>query len=221
MKKYLLVISMLILTNCSIAPVTRYSSSIGRDDTGVGVDLSYGRRLETGISSDGSIDSSDVNDIFYPIVGFNLHHKMGNLLVNGKLYGFIFSAFGAYLGADYYFKGGQSSPFIGLDLAFSGSSGKSLGSTYSYNGFSSIGVLGYSFVKGKNFSFSPMLRGGVSIVDVEGNSHTMPEMGVGINAFWKFRVAQVSPEIFINGTKLPSGDFKLGFYPGIFMGFNF
>jgi len=146
---------------------------------------------------------------------------MRNLLVNGKLYGFIFSAFGAYLGVDYYFKGEQSSPFIGLDLAFSSSSGKSLGSTYSYKGLSSIGVLGYSFVNGKNFSFSPMLRGGVSIIDVKSNSYTMPEMGVGINAFWKFGVAQVSPEIFINGSKLPSGDFKLGLYPGIFMGFNF
>ncbi|MCK4321354.1 hypothetical protein KAX08_02410 [candidate division WOR-3 bacterium] len=57
MKKYLLLILILLITNCAVAPIMRYSSSIKKDGIGFRIDISYGRRLETGINSDGSIDS--------------------------------------------------------------------------------------------------------------------------------------------------------------------
>jgi len=57
MKKYLLLILILLITNCAVAPITRYSSSIKKDGIGFGIDISYGRRIKTGINSVGSIDS--------------------------------------------------------------------------------------------------------------------------------------------------------------------
>jgi len=57
MKKYLLLILISLITNCAVAPITRYSSSIKKDGIGFGIDISYGRRLETGINSVGSTDS--------------------------------------------------------------------------------------------------------------------------------------------------------------------
>lgn len=57
MKKYLLLIPILLITNCAVAPIMRYSSSIKKDGIGFGIDISYGRRLETGINSVGSTDS--------------------------------------------------------------------------------------------------------------------------------------------------------------------
>ncbi|MCK4421296.1 hypothetical protein KAW18_05960 [candidate division WOR-3 bacterium] len=225
MKKYLLSALMLILINCSVAPVTRYSSSLKKEGIGLGVDASYGRRLETNINSDGSIDSLYDEDIYFPIVGVHLRYTGSNFSINGRLYGFYIWAYGVNLGIDYYFNPQNSSPFIGLDLSYSQSTGEStiFGNTteYSYKGFSSIGVLGYSLTPGGIISISPMLRGGASIIDVQGNSYVMPELGLGINGFFKVFFLEMSPEVFLNFSLLPSGDWKSCLYPGLYLGIAF
>jgi len=225
-KKYILtcisVILIVVITmNCCLVPVTRYSSSVKKNGVGVGVDYSTGRVLEDGIDiDDGSIDS-----IFpyqshwvsgWPIVGYNIHYNKDNFSIIAKLYGTDSDELGYYLGMDYYFNPGKSSPFAGIDLATFKPEDEKWRDNFSY-----IGIIGYSLALNRHTSISGMLRMGVSRIKVEGSQYNIPEFGLGLNAYSWGGIVEFCPEIFINVSHLPSGKWVGGLYPGLNFGLTF
>lgn len=196
-----------------MAPVTRYSSSVKKNGIGGGIDCSIGRVLEAGIDiDDGSIDSTSQTqgDMAYSLQGFNIHLNRNNLSIIAKLYGTGSTAFGYYLGVDYYLNHGKSSPFIGIDLATYKPEDERWRDNFSY-----IGVIGYSSARNSHTSISYMLRTGISRINVEGSEYKIPEIGIGINIYTWDKYIELCPEIFLNISHLPSGQWAAAIYPGL------
>lgn len=59
------------------------------------------------------------------------------------------------------------------------------------------------------------------MIEVKDSTYTIPELGVGVNASLRFLFLDLTPEVFVNLSKLPDGDWATGLYPGIYMGVNF
>jgi hypothetical protein len=207
-----------LFTGCCMIPVTRYSSSVKKNGLGVGFDLSIGRILETGINDDGSIDST-LNSQWIagsPIFSLNIHYNRANLSTIAKAYGGGSDGSGYYLGVDYYFNPGKSSPFIGIDLATFKPPDEKWRDNFSY-----IGVIGYSHAFSQNSSISAMFRTGISRIKIESSQYKIPEFGLGINAYYWKGIIEISPEIFLNISHLPSGQWAPVLYPGINFGLTF
>ncbi len=208
-------------TNCCLVPVTRYSSSVKKNGIGGGVDLSLGRVLEDGIDiDDGSVDPTFPYQSHWtsgwPIIGFNAHYNKDNFSIIAKLYGVDSDELGYYLGLDYYINPGKSSPFLGIDLATYKPEEEKWRDNFSY-----IGIIGYSYALNDKTSISCMFRMGRSRIKVEGSQYKIPEHGLGINAYFRGGNIEVSPEVFINVSHLPSGKYVAGIYPGLNFGFTF
>ncbi|MCK4322148.1 hypothetical protein KAX08_06495 [candidate division WOR-3 bacterium] len=238
LNKYLFLL--IFISGCCSVPVTRYSSSIRSNGLSLGIDLSYGKLHWTEEYQDSL--SEHLNN--FPIAGFNLNYKRNNLTFYSRFYwsGYFligtlpFPTFptiffhyyenrGTNLGLDYYFKPFESSPFIGFDFSSFSSKIHIALNENEYNfhskGYSTIWLLGYSYVIKPYFSINTTMRTGASFIVFDGNKYTIPEVGVGINAFIKLGFLEIAPELFLYGAELPSDKMKFSFYPGIYLGIRF
>jgi hypothetical protein len=174
--------------------------------------------LQRVIKSDGSIDPWYYGYNPVLILGFTGHLNRDNFSFNAKIYGGDPDDLGYYLGIDYYFIYGKSSPFLGLDLA-----------TYRHtekvwrNNFSTTAIAGYCLVPDTNLSLSSAITmmARTSYINVEGNEYWIPEMGLGLNLFMAGGFFELSPEVFIVMFRLPIGSWSWGVYPGIKLGITF